>query len=167
MKGVWAGGCSLIPPTPKMGRCSTSPVTSNCHILSFPTRLSLYSYTTSASLYIDSKKERDRLKERERLLCRLIACQRHLVCPRRSALVLLPPPILAPAVWAGLKYYVNPKVGTTAYDRTAPQPPPMGSFKYTCLPNLSLPVSTDPVRNLFLWRNTILFMRNCILTLLR
>lgn len=133
-----------------MGRCSTSPVTSNCHILSFPTRLSLYSYTTSASLYIDSKKERDRLKERERLLCRLIACQRHLVSPRRSALVLVPPPILAPAVWAGLKYNVNSKVGTAPHDpTTTTSPPPVASLKYTYLPNFSLPVSTDPVRNIF------------------
>lgn len=65
LKGVWAGGCSLIPPTPKMGRCSTSPVTSNCHILVLPARLSLHVYHLHASLYIDSKKERERLKERE------------------------------------------------------------------------------------------------------
>jgi hypothetical protein len=114
----WGGGCSLIPPTPKMGRCSTSPVTSNCHILS----LALLVYHLHASLYIDSKKGREReidwKRERERLLCRLIACQRHLVSPRRSALVLVPPPILAPAVWSGLKYNTTLKVRTTTYDLT-------------------------------------------------
>jgi hypothetical protein len=162
---VWAvgGGVFSHSPHPQNGEV----LDKSCHIqLPYPhspTRLSLHVYHLQASLYIDSKKERERLKEREILLCRLIACQRHLVSPRRSALVLVPPPILAPAVWAGLKYNITRKVRTAPCDPAATSSPlAVKSLKHTYLQISSILVATVSVQTLFLLRNKMAVMRNFV-----
>jgi hypothetical protein len=60
--------------------------------------------------------------------------------------VLVLPPILAPAVWAGLKYDITRKVRSTPYD---PAPLAAAVLKYTYLQNFSMLLTVISVQKLF------------------